>query len=174
MLTPAKSELDRIHRRNVPQSEMFHRKARWQDKAYTQSIPHTSKNHTAHWKSLLWSITHGTSNALEITPRPPSSSQQVLCHCRWNCQFDHWQAVRLLIWPAGLLSLSAAGLTDLGLVVVPSVGPSPRVEVSKADGVPATLVAWAHPMEDTQVVDRPAPPLNFLVVGPTMMPLHLK
>ena len=42
--------------------------------------------------------------------------------------------MRLLIWPAGLLSLSAAGLTDLGLVVVPSVGPSPPVEVSKADG----------------------------------------
>ena len=49
--------------------------------------------------------------------------------------------MRLLIGPAGLLSLSAAGLTDLGLVVVPSVGPSPQVEVSKADGVPVTLVA---------------------------------
>ena len=29
-------------------------------------------------------------------------------------------------------------------------------------------------MEDTQVVDRPAPPLNFSVMGPMMMPLHLK
>ena len=103
--------------------------------------PHISESYTAHWKSLLWHITHGTSNALEITPRPPALSQQVLCHCCWNCQFARWQAARLLLWPTGLLLLSAAGLTDLGLVVMPSVGPSPRVVVSKVDEVPATLVA---------------------------------
>ena len=49
--------------------------------------------------------------------------------------------MRLLLWPAGLLPLSAAGLTDLGLVVMPSVGPSPRVVVSMADEVPVTSVA---------------------------------
>ena len=48
--------------------------------------------------------------------------------------------MRLLLWPAGLLPRSATGLTDLGLAVAPSVGPSHWVVVSKADEVLVTSV----------------------------------
>ena len=104
------------------------------------------------------------SPTLEIKPRPPLLSWPVPCRCYWNCQFAHGHAVQLLLLPAGLLPLKAAGRTDLGLAVVLLGDPSPLVVVSKADEVPGTWMVLAVPYQDTQVVGRFLPHLNFWVM----------